>query len=933
MACVLALGVAAPARAGNTWDGSAGDGKWSTATNWDDDVLPTGDPVFPASAPNKLVDLGATSRNAARFFLNGGYHLSNGRIGVQGGGDASEIRCTGDNRIDASYGTWGGGNAVKFVQAAGGTLTLNGISNGFIKDITFQGAGDFIVTSTVAPASGRAFGMNGTGTATFTSTSAITGASAGRFVTAGTLILDGSSDAAGTWTVTGGTLGGTGTLGSALAVGTSLGSVVAPGTPAVAGGVGTLRVNASVTFGDHGLLSVQVAGPGVSDLLDITGSLTLGRSSALRAVAVAGTTPAGTYTLVRYTGTLTGQFALIDGPPGARLDHSVPGQVRLVVDPLPLAESIAFPADADVLDVRAYGAVANDGLDDTAAIQAALNAFPNGNRIIYLPDGTWDVSDTLRWPAGTPGATDFKRTILQGQSRDGTLLRLRDGAPGFGDKALSKPVIYTGPAPAQRFRNAVRDLTVSVGRGNPGADGIQFNASNQGTVRRVRIRSEDGQGATGLNLAFTSEIGPLLVKDVHVIGFDHGVRTGDAINGIVVEGLTVEGQSVAGLRNGGQVFSLRGFKSINRVPAIINGTNPYGGVDTGGVLTLVDAYLIGTGEARNVSAITSAAFLFARNVISTGYRRVLEKPTINGTLVQAGASLAEYTSEAVEAEFPSAGRSLGLPVAETPDVPWDALADWVSPLAYGAVGNGTADDTAAIQAAIDSGKPTVYFPAGKTFRMTGDVFVRGGARRLIGTEGRFTGTGRFVVRDGTHPVVVIERMTAAPAVEHQGSRTLVLRHLLGAGVTGTGTGDLFIEDMVGGPVRLLNPAQRAWARQLNVELDGEVNVLNQGATLWVLGLKTERGNIKVDTQAGGATEVLGAHIYSTSQPKTAPIFRIHESRASFAGVAESNFDGNRYTDYVSETRGGVTSVLQAGETPPRTSANGNVIVLYSGFAP
>ena len=64
---------------------------------------------------------------------------------------------------------------------------------------------------------------------------------------------------------------------------------------------------------------------------------------------------------------------------------------------------ITFPSDGGIVDVREYGAIPDDEGDDTAAIQAALDAYPNGNRIIYLPPGVFLIRDTLRWPAGESG--------------------------------------------------------------------------------------------------------------------------------------------------------------------------------------------------------------------------------------------------------------------------------------------------------------------------------------------------------------------------------------------------------------------------------------------------------------------------------------------------------------------------------------------------
>src|SRR5690606_13802188 len=85
---------------------------------------------------------------------------------------------------------------------------------------------------------------------------------------------------------------------------------------------------------------------------------------------------------------------------------------------------IVFPADGGIVDVRAYGAVPDDEGDDTAAIQAALDAFPNGNRIVHLPPGVYLVSDTLSWPVGDGVGNGHRRTILQGAGEGLSILRL-----------------------------------------------------------------------------------------------------------------------------------------------------------------------------------------------------------------------------------------------------------------------------------------------------------------------------------------------------------------------------------------------------------------------------------------------------------------------------------------------------------------------------
>lgn len=590
------------------------------------------------------------------------------------------------------------------------------------------------------------------------------------------------------------------------------------------------------------------------------------------------------------------------------------------------AENIRFPTDAGVVNVKdaPYNARGDGVADDTRAIQAALNAFPNGNRVIYLPDGTYKISDTLRWPAGVPGASDYKRTILQGQSRDNTILQLSPNAPGFDNPSLRKAVIYTGPRPAQRFRNAVRNLTVHTGTGNPGAVGIQFNASNQGTLRRIKIVSGDGQGVTGLDFTFTDEIGPLLVQDLHVVGFDVGIRTASVINGLVFENITLENQRQFGIWNNSQVFSIRTLLSRNAVPAIRNtGT---------ACLTLLDATLVGTGTASTLPAIDNAATMYARGVQTSGYASAINNTAGNGQDAS-GPAVVEWVSDNRTSPFLSPLQSLGLAIKDAPAVPWDDPGDWANVKTFGADGSGATNAASAIQAAIDSGQTTVYFPAGNTFRVDGVVRIRGNVRRLIGTEGRFVGSGTFVLEDGPAPVVVFERFYVASGanvgVEHAAARTLVLSSCGPGAVMGTGTGDLFLEDVVAHPFVFNNPRQRIWARQINPEGQDVPKVSNHGATLWILGLKTERGNVVIDTDWGGKTELLGAHIYSTSNPKVDPMFRITDASASFACVGETNYNGNPFQDIVQETRNGVTRTLRKGQVPGR--ANGSQLPLYVGY--
>lgn len=63
--------------------------------------------------------------------------------------------------------------------------------------------------------------------------------------------------------------------------------------------------------------------------------------------------------------------------------------------------ALAFPTweDADVINLRAAGATGNNSTDDTAALQTAINAYPN--RTLFLPKGTYKLSAPLNLKATT----------------------------------------------------------------------------------------------------------------------------------------------------------------------------------------------------------------------------------------------------------------------------------------------------------------------------------------------------------------------------------------------------------------------------------------------------------------------------------------------------------------------------------------------------
>ena len=593
--------------------------------------------------------------------------------------------------------------------------------------------------------------------------------------------------------------------------------------------------------------------------------------------------------------------------------------------PLKGGENIVFPADfghADVTDAK-YGAKGDGITDDTAAIQKALSENQGG--IVYLPNGRYLVSDTLKWPGSNPtGRRDYKYTALQGQSRGGTIIQLKDNAPGYDNPRNAKPVIWTGPAPAQRFANEVMNLTIDTGVGNLGASGLHFNSNNTGTVEDVAVVSGDGQGVAGIDFGFTDEIGPLLARNIKVVGFDVGISAAFGVNSQTLENIEVENQNVAGLRDAGQVWSVRNLVSRNSVPAL---------QIVSGLVALDGATLTGTGEATNGAAINNGAALWARDVKASGYASAIRN-NAGDKESPAGLSVAQFQTPAPKTLF-AGGAPLRLPVQETPEATWDDPKTWVSVKSYMKPG---LSDSDAMQAAIDSGATTIYFPRGG-YKFSKTVVIRGKVRRIIGAKAWLnndpafhnSNAPMFRLEDGEAPLVIMERLNTDFSdgnlrfLDHDSARGLALKQVainLHAGTTayrasGKG-GALWLEDVVGPKFEFKN--QNVWARQLNAEIRG-THVVNDGAKVWILGLKTERRGVIVETVNGGQSEIFGGLVYNIGNDGS-PMFTVSDGQLA-ATVAEAHFSDSSYTKFVVETQGGQTK-----ELPGAAGFKGQRVIVY-----
>lgn len=591
---------------------------------------------------------------------------------------------------------------------------------------------------------------------------------------------------------------------------------------------------------------------------------------------------------------------------------------------LAAAERQVYPPTSFVVDVSQppYSARGDGMTDDTEALERALNENVGRHRVIFFPQGTYLVSRTLSWPKQWNGREKWGHTMLRGEQRDRTTIRLRDGV--FTNAAQPEAIMWCGGfGSADWFHNYIENLSFDVGRQNPGAIALQFYSNNSGAVRDCRFIASEGSGVAGLDLAHRDMNGPLLVRRCEVIGFQTGIVTARAVNGQIFEHVSLRGQSRAGFRNEGQTISIRGLTSSNTVPAVV----------TYGTLCLTDALLGGQGAAAQAPAIVNfnGGRVFLRDIKTTGYRRALadiKSPDFAAAYRIQGADkpgsegpdIGEYCSQSPTSPFPSPESSLRLPVKETPEASWDAPQTWVNVDALGADPTGQGDSAAAIQQAMDSGASTVFLPGSYNLRRT--ITIGPKVKRIVGLGGMINyGRGLrpdFRLGDGETRMVVIEHFANIHGgLEVDTARTLVLRSVSDCDLVFTpkaAGGELFLEDVVTHDLKLRQ--QRLWARQLNIENEG-THLRNDASDVWILGYKTERGGTLLATQGGGRSEVLGGFSYTTTAGKLAPMF-VNEDSSVFAFFAELCFSGDPFATLIRESRQGETRTVlrEAGHTAP-----------------
>jgi hypothetical protein len=492
-----------------------------------------------------------------------------------------------------------------------------------------------------------------------------------------------------------------------------------------------------------------------STISGTTASLTTSRISAHRTV----TSYSAPWSITQAPGTYSLRVSYRS--PSGNLISSDVSNGALAIAPDPTATPIPSPTPTltptpvppTALNVRDYGATGNGTTDDTAAVQSAITAAAAGGGIVYFPAGTYLVQ-----PLTVPGGV-----VLQGVNGQGyynaastvanvnplSRLRLKPGSAGplispcdggtnlathvhifdltLDCNGLNEPAISLPDQDnsISRFWIVERCCAVNSGQSGSGFAVYIGNLNTACTMRDCVVfggmsasqGGNDGVGWYGQDglvedcyIGYFSDIGLDILGGTSCMTFT--VRGGDVSNcttGVVVggrssiiDGVSIEHNSADGIYFGYGPCTVSDCNFSTNSQAVANENSDIAIGRANQTIAIVDNTEAGGNRAKYFinDGATGTVLYQSGNVVDPG--------------ATFGTGFTNYAGPA--AQNPTATPTTTPTITPTPALtPVLAPALMFNVTDYGATGNGTTDDTAAIQSAITAaaaGGGMVYFPAG-----------------------------------------------------------------------------------------------------------------------------------------------------------------------------------------------------------------------------
>ena len=402
------------------------------------------------------------------------------------------------------------------------------------------------------------------------------------------------------------------------------------------------------------------------------------------------------------------------------------------------------PADtyAAYLEKGTYGAAADGAADDTAAIQAAIDhvADTTGGGVVFVAEGRYRVTKTIHLWSGI-------RLIGYGAQRPVFVLGANTPDYQEGHEFLGtgrymlqfasrksnagQPVV---DADEFTFYSGISNLDFEIGDGNPAAIAIRFHVAQHSFLSHMNFKI--GQGRAALE-----DVGNN-ASDLHIEGGEYGivsVRTSPAWQFLLMDS-TIEGQRKAAIHTQEVGMTLVRDR-LAHAPVAIEIAQGMVEQLYGRDLTLEDirrtALVLGdASKAHHEVTLDNIIYrqvpTFVEATAGVPALRTLRAPAPRYVETHLAIGLAigpdgRERGVTVEHKESTAAEAAAEIKSDIPALP--AMSEWAIVHDLGVKGDGQADDTAALQAAVDSHR-VLYFPSGsykvfKTIHLRADSVLIG----------------------------------------------------------------------------------------------------------------------------------------------------------------------------------------------------------------
>ncbi len=395
------------------------------------------------------------------------------------------------------------------------------------------------------------------------------------------------------------------------------------------------------------------------------------------------------------------------------------------------------PEEPTAVNVKASG----DGrADDTAAIQQALDQARDktGHGIVFLPSGRYRISRTLVVPAGVRiyGVGPTRPVILLGANTPGfqkgvSTMIVFDGGDQYRVGQVPVPVPTVVPrdkvvrdANSGTFYSSMSNVDIEIAPGNPAAAGVRFRMAQHAFLSHMEFR-------LGTAFAGVYQAGNVM-ENVHFQGGRYGIvteKTSPAWQFTLLDS-SFDGQSQAAIREHEVDLTLVNV-AIRNTPVGIEIDRGYSDSLWGKDVRFENVSKAGVIISNEKNVFTQIGFDNALAVNSPVFARFRD----SGKTIDGKGKAYKVASFSYGLAVPDLGHTgdyktiadiqplSAMPARRAPairDLP--AMTDWVNVRSLGIMGDGKADDTAAIQKAIDTNR-ILYFPVG-FYKVTNRLTLR-----------------------------------------------------------------------------------------------------------------------------------------------------------------------------------------------------------------